>query len=134
MKELSFILIPVLLLPAFISAQNYVKQQKLIIPITKKLLPGNTGKNQVSYKDRFLSTPVEPGNRLSAFFRGDPILNFSFLQNRSVLVSPELSYSDLIENTIGNFNDRLINKYDDLCPELFRDAPSLFKIKCVIDF
>ena len=46
----------------------------------------------------------------------------------------ELALNDMLENSVNNFNGNLLNTYDDSVTELFRDAPSIIKVKCIIPF
>jgi hypothetical protein len=51
---------------------------------------------------------------------------------KPIVLFTKLSFSDLLENSINGLKVNLVNTYDDFVPELFNDAPSLFKIKCII--
>ncbi len=76
----------------------------------------------------------EPGNKMLIFLNNEPFLKFKATPKKIILVSAQLSFTDLVENTINSVKDGLLNKYDDHITELFRDAPSLVSLKCSIGF
>ena len=53
---------------------------------------------------------------------------------KNTLLTSEFSLNDILENTINSVNANLLNTYDDHIAELFKNAPSLFKVKCIISF
>ena len=51
-----------------------------------------------------------------------------------LVITTELSFSDVLEHSMNSLKTGLVNTYDDHITELFKDAPSLFKVKCIISF
>jgi len=74
----------------------------------------------------------EPVNNSLLHFNDQPLLKLNKIARKPVLLFTELSFSDLFENSMNGLKADLINTYDDHMPELFNDAPSFFKVKCII--
>lgn len=134
MKKYIIMAILKVLTPVSGYTQNSV-QQKLIFPekitITSFSRPASTS---FTYSIAKFIDIEGPGNSLLSFRNGQPIVKLPGSSNRSSLIFAEISYPDLVENTINSVNAGLINTYDDQISELFKDAPSLFKVKCIIFF
>jgi hypothetical protein len=75
---------------------------------------------------------AQPLNTSLLHFNDSPVLKFAKTSAKSVLLFTEISFSDVFENSMNSIKADLINTYDDHLPELFKDAPSRFKIKCII--
>ena len=76
--------------------------------------------------------PEEKSNGMYAFLNNQALLKIRFFPKNTLLLFTELSFTDMLENTINSVDASLLNKYDDHITELFRDAPSIFKLKCTI--
>jgi hypothetical protein len=74
----------------------------------------------------------KPVNISLLHFNDLPVLKFSKTPRKILFLFTNLSFSDLLENSINGIEADLINTYDDHLPELFNDASSLFKVKCII--
>lgn len=107
---------------------------KIIIPLKAHLV--------LSHKDftpappfhtYVISTTAEPAPGSLLFFKNQPLLNLRKPINRFLFLFTEFSFADVLEGTINSYKPGFVNTYDDHITELFKDAPSLVKIKCVID-
>lgn len=127
MRRLFLLIMIGVFIPAFIYAQRSVKT---VTVIHAKPVQGLFMSYTLQPPKHSLNLDIitQPGNRLIAILSGESIIKLP----RSAFISAELAYSDLVENTITKFNENLINSCDEQIPELFKDAPSLFKIKCVL--
>ena len=131
--------------------------QKIVFIIIFQILPGQLGyaQNQVNTK---MVLPKKPGislmktsstlplynplpkigyaeetaNNSLLIFNDQPVLKINKAVKKSVLFFTELSFSDVLENSMNRLKPDLIYTYDDRVTELFKDAPSLFKVKCII--
>ncbi|MEP7256472.1 MAG: hypothetical protein ABI666_11900 [Ferruginibacter sp.] len=69
---------------------------------------------------------------------GSVISNLLFImlkettKRKATLFITEVSFNDILESYINGVNGSLINTYDDHISELFKDAPSIVKLKCII--
>jgi hypothetical protein len=75
---------------------------------------------------------AQPLNTPLLHFNDSPVLKFAKTAAKPVLLFTEFSFSDLFENSMNGIKADLINTYDDHLPELFNEAPSTFKVKCII--
>ncbi len=66
------------------------------------------------------------------FFNNQQLIKLKSAVNTTVTIFTELSFSDVLENSMNRFKADLINTYDDHITELFKEAPSLVKVKCII--
>ncbi len=71
-------------------------------------------------------------NNSRIFFNNQQLIKYKKAVNNPVLIFTELSSSDVLENSLNNLKTDLISTYDDHITELFKDAPSLVKLKCII--
>lgn len=132
MKKIVFIIILKIFfqLPGF--AQNHVVN-RLLIPkkasffLLKETTPSGAG--YVFCKKIFLCQ-AETATLLS--FNDQALFRHRMPVKKSLSVFTELSFSDVLEDSINSLKDGLVNTYDDHITELFSDAPSLFKIKFII--
>ena len=115
-------------------AQNGVKT-KLIIPVK---YPGlnllKTEKANEPFSANKLYSPAEPATIFESLISNLPLINlreFSF--KKTTLFTTEFSLNDMLENTLNSVSQNVINTYDDHISELFKEAPSLFKLKCIIE-
>ena len=133
MKKIIYTYLLLTLFHSFTYSQNSVKF-KAIIPQTPFLLVFEKNKKTKTsfyeYKFVFLS---KEENKLNAFISKLPEIKIS--ETGKKIKSPlftELSFSDILENIFASINSSLINTYDEDVPELFKDAPFTFKLKCTI--
>ena len=117
-----------------------------------------TGHAQTSIKDKLIipgkftvlllekkekHTPGIPTKKLTILPEsiqqpGSVISNLLFItlketaKRKATLFITEVSFSDILESSINGVNGSLINTYDDHVTELFKDAPSIVKLKCTI--
>lgn len=134
MKQLILITILKLLLPVLVQAQSNVIQ-KLVVPskvsvnIFSKAIPAID-----TYSLKNLNGEDLPGNNLLSFLNGHPLIRLTRVFRKSAFIFTELSFPDVMENTMNGINAGWVNTYDDYIPELFKDAPSLFTIKGILSF
>jgi hypothetical protein len=108
--------------------------------VAKMILPENSaatlGKMKINSRPYHLALKIvyaaEPADNAALFFNDQPVLKFNKNRKRSVLILTELSFSDVLENSMNNLKPELINTYDDHISELFKDAPSLLKLKFIL--
>lgn len=125
------ILIKIVLL-TYVYAQNNVKV-KLVIPVNSSInLLKKSGAGYDRYSLSSFAFIEEPGNNLLPFLNNQPLFKIQAAPKKHLLIFTELSFTDLVENTLKSVDPGLLNKYDDHISELFKDAPSLFKLKCTI--
>jgi len=74
----------------------------------------------------------EQENAAMLFFNDQQVLQIKKAGKVPVRFFTEISCSDMLEGSVNMFNPALINTYDDHITELFKEAPSLVKVKCVI--
>ena len=79
-----------------------------------------------------ISFSEEQVNNSLLLFNDQPVLKLNKAVKKPVLFFTELSFSDVLENSMNRLKPDLIYTYDDQVTELFKDAPSLFKVKCII--
>ena len=133
MKKLiqTIIFVVVFILPGY--AQNNIQPEFIIPakylffqPVVNKWI-----KEQIPVKKiNLLSSSTDNS---SAFLSGLPVIKLKETAKRKPTVFiAELSLNDMLENSINSINAGLLNTYDDSIYELFKDAPSLVKFKCII--
>lgn len=131
MKKIIFTIIFGILLKLFGYAQNKVIT-KMVIPERSRIalikMKINAASSQSFPK---LVYAAEPANNGLLFFNDSPVLKGSGNMKRLVLLFTELSFSDVLENSMNRFKTGLINTYDNQVTELFKDAPSLIKLKFI---
>jgi hypothetical protein len=132
MKKTICIAIFKMMLFVFCYAQNNAKI-KFVTPVNQEVsfLVTPLSSNAA---DRFSHFMLEEdaNTNILAFLVDRPLLKLRASPKKHMLLSAQLSFTDLLENKINNLNAGLLNKYDDHITELFRDAPSLFTLKCSI--
>jgi hypothetical protein len=134
MKKTVFILLIKILLQNGGMAQNlavktWVVPQKENISLLKKQLPVNNKPAAI-----FTSLKATPETAPLLVFNSHPLLNAGNLIKKPMQFFAEFSFPDLMESRINSLKSGLINTYDDNVTELFKDAPSLFKIRCMMAF
>jgi hypothetical protein len=79
---------------------------------------------------------ITPGAEQSTlfFFNNEPLIAVNKKAAKPVMIFAELSFGDVLENAMNKLKPGLVNTYDDELTELFKDAPSLLKVKCTIPF
>jgi hypothetical protein len=85
--------------------------------------------------DQYLTRTVfteEPAKMPLLVFNDQPVLIPAKTVKKAMMFFTELSFSDVLENSINNIRAGIINTYDDHITELFKDAPSLIKVKLII--
>lgn len=133
MKKSVYIVLFMVLFPSIGHAQNSVKT-KLIIPVKSSGLNLHQTENleAVSFSLK-LNIMVESENSYRSLFSDLPLLKlreFNFKKN--IFLTSEFSLNDMLENTVNSVNANLLNTYDDHIAELFKEAPSPVKLKCII--
>lgn len=134
MQKIFFIIILKLLLQQFGYAQNQVVS-KIIIPVSTGL--GLIKKSStVSVIPAFnkLSIAPERVNKTLFSFTDKPLIHVTRRRGKKAMFFAELACCDMLQNALNNLKPDLINTYDDQLTELFKDAPSLVKVKYVIPF
>ena len=76
----------------------------------------------------------ESANTPLLFFNNQQILILKKDTKKPLTFFADLSFSDVLETSVNSLKTGLINTYDDQITELFKDAPSLVKVKCIIPF
>ncbi len=134
MKIFVLLVILKLLSPALGHAQNSVSE-KLVIPQTSKIrFPGKKESRHEPYVINNLVIAEHEENNIFSFLNNEPLLKLPVFHKRSLLIFTGITFTDLLENSINRIKPTLLNTYDDHIDELFREAPSLFKLKCTIEF
>lgn len=108
--------------------------------VTKIMIPGKAGisllkttTTQKSYQALSKTVYSEVPLRISLLhFNDQPVLKLSKTTRKPILVFTELSFGDVLQNSMNGLKPNLVNTYDNHILELFNDAPSLFKIKFII--
>jgi hypothetical protein len=132
MRQIVFIIILSLFSAQKGIAQNQVVN-KLIILQKPRISLSNTG----SFLSLYQTLP-KPEYKAEAVdfsllhLNDQPVLKFTKAPGKPVKLFTEFSFSDVLENSMNGLKVNLVNTYDDFVPELFSDAPSLFKVKCII--
>ena len=132
MKKTIFIIIVEILLLQFSYAQKQV--------MAKMVIPENSAGTLVKLKatpNPYHAFPkivytAEPADNATLFFNDQPVLKLNRNLKRPVLLLTELSFSDVLENSMNRLKANLINSYDDHITELFKDAPSLVKLRFIL--
>lgn len=134
MKNLICIAVCKIFLLAGVNAQSNAKPRFVIPAYHEVSLITNTSSVNHACSFSHFTLAQEPGNKMLIFLNNEPFLKFKATPKKIILVSAQLSFTDLVENTINSVKDGLLNKYDEHITELFRDAPSLVSLKCSIGF
>ncbi len=107
--------------------------------LNKMILPANAGINlqknvlESSNKNMIKTFCIEtPALTSLIHFNDRPVLRFSKKTCKPVMIFTEFSFADVLENSMNGLKESLVNTYDSHIPELFNDAPSLFKIRYII--
>ncbi len=134
MKKIIFILLTNILLHPGAMAQNqaaktWIIPQKANISLLKKQLPVYDKPAAINVD---LLTITEAAPLFN--FNGQPLLSAGSFIKKPMQFFAELSFPDMMENRFNSLKNGLINTYDDAVTELFKDAPSLLKVSCVIAF
>ncbi len=66
------------------------------------------------------------------FFNNQQLLKLKKTTKKPVTFYADISFSDMLETSINRLKTDVIITYDDEIAELFKDAPSLLKVKCII--
>jgi hypothetical protein len=74
----------------------------------------------------------EAQNNTALFINDHPVITINGNTKRSMLLLTELSFSDVLETSMNSIKNGLVNTYDDHISELFKDAPSLVKLKFIL--
>lgn len=135
MKQIIGTIIFSFLFVAAAYSQNYVRkiyvvpQQLHFATISRKAL--TTAAPATTVQINF--TEANQGN--SPLLSGLPVIKIKeTIKKFAGSFYAELALNDMLENSVNSFNGNLVNTYDDSITELFRDAPSLIKVKCIIPF
>lgn len=131
MKQLIFIIILNTLAGYAVYAQSQAVT-KIVLPAKAGIRLQNTttttrGKNLP--KGFYAEAPVITS---LLHFNNQPVLKLSKTTRKPILVFTELSFGDVLQNSMNGLKPNLVNTYDNHILELFNDAPSLFKIKFII--
>ena len=132
MQKIVFIIIFQILAGQFGYAQNQVIT-KIVLPKKQGIGLIKTGTTPPLYHPlNKISFSEEQVNNSLLLFNDQPVLKLNKAVKKPVLFFTELSFSDVLENSMNRLKPDLIYTYDDQVTELFKDAPSLFKVKCII--
>ena len=105
------------------------------IPLDSRVLVLETDKTQapaISLKN-LLIPEAGQGNDPGSFISDLPeIKSNGVFTKKKILFTTEFSFGDMLENTFNSIDPGLINPYDESIPELYKDAPFLFKLKFLI--
>jgi hypothetical protein len=74
----------------------------------------------------------EPTSTPLLFFNNRQLLKLKKATKKPLIFFADLSFSDVLESSVNRLKTDLINTYDDYITELFKEAPSLVKVKCII--
>jgi hypothetical protein len=108
--------------PKFTVPASYLFFQPAVNKGIKKQMPVK--------KINILTSATDHSN---PFLSGLPVIKLKETTKRKpALFTAELSLNDMLENSLNSINAGLLNTYDDSISELFKDAPSLVKFKCII--
>lgn len=134
MKKIFLLAILKLLSPALGYAQNS-GPEKLVIPQTGNIrIPRKDEPRPDTYVINNIVTAELEEKNIFSFLNNEPLLKLPVFHKRPLLFFTGITFTDLLENSINRINPNLLNTYDDHIDELFREAPSLFKLKCTIEF
>jgi hypothetical protein len=134
MKKIIFIIIMIIVLRSTGSAQTAIVT-RLVIPVkTNIFLSNNKTADPVFDHSAIKATLFEEPDNSLLFFNDLPLLKINKPVASPLSITTELSFSDVLENSMNSLKTGLVNTYDDHISELFKDAPSLFKVKCIISF
>lgn len=127
-----------LILVGFIALQQGYGQNRATtkISITPKTQVSllNTGNGQTSHPTiPVADNKAEPAGFPLFHFNDSPIIKLFRAPVKPVRFFTQLSFSDILENHMNGLQINLLNTYDDMVPELFSEAPSVFKITCIIN-
>ena len=133
MKIKIFIILIVALFPGNGHAQN--NTVSIILTPQKKCIPLNKLPKPVHFDHSFFKTGHlrEKDNTPQLFFNTLQLPKLKKGANLPFMFFTELSFSDILENSLNRLKADLINSYDDHITELFKDAPSLVKLRCIIN-
>ena len=74
-----------------------------------------------------------PANNFNSLIANLPFIKLKETATRKpVIFVTRFSLIDMLEGSINSVNDRLLNTYDDHIQELFKEAPSLVNLKCIL--
>jgi hypothetical protein len=130
-KIITLIIIKLLLQPCCFAQNHYTAEFK--IPEKKTVIMSS--QPVTSLIDQYLTRTVfteEPAKMPLFVFNDQPVLVPVKPAKKTMMFFTELSFSDVLENSINNIRAGIINTYDDHITELFKDAPSLIKVKFII--
>jgi hypothetical protein len=132
MKKAAFIILLNLLLIKPGYAQNNVIA-RMAIPQTKFISLLKPSK-ATSFDHSLIKADIlqETANTPLLFFNDQQLLKLKKVLKKPVMFFADLSFSDVLETSVNSLKTNLINTYDDHITELFKDAPSLVKVKCII--
>lgn len=131
MKKIVFIIILKIGLLPFGYAQNRVVN-KFVIPQKTGISLLKTATNKLPACSLTAFSLQEPKAATVLHFNNQPVLKAAVTKTVSFFTT--FSFSDVFENSMNSLKADLINTYDDHITELFKDAPSLIKMSCIIPF
>jgi hypothetical protein len=110
--------------------------------VPKLIIPRNTGlvfikkSSSASVIQTFSNPTITPEvvSKDLLFFNDKLVIHVDAKKVKPVIFYAALSFSDVLESTVNKLKPGLINTYDYELAELFKDAPSLFNVKCTITF
>ena len=114
-------------------AQNSV-QSKFIIPAKYLFFqPAVNKRSKEQIPVKRINVLFSSTDHSSTFLSNLPVIKLKETAKRkTTLFTAELSLNDMLEISINSINAGLLNTYDDSIAELFKDAPSVVKFKCII--
>lgn len=105
---------------------------KLVFPVKRDILFIQKELPPSTRPDFEINAAGEPATDPLLSFNDLPLLNLSKPVSRYFSFFTELSFADVFESGINSFKPGIVTTYDDHITELFKDAPSLVKVKCII--
>jgi hypothetical protein len=132
MKKAAFIILLNLLLLKPGYAQNNVIARMAIPQIKHVSLLKTSMSTSFAHSLIKADNLQEVANTPLLFFNNQQLLKLKKATKRLIMFFADLSFSDVLETSVNRLKTDLINTYDDHITELFKEAPSLVKIKCII--
>jgi hypothetical protein len=132
MKKTILIILLNLLLPGFGYAQNNVIAIMAIPKTTSISLLKPSVSTSFNHSLIKADNVQEAANTPLLFFNNQQLLKQKKVAKKPVTFFADISFSDVLQTSVNTFKTDLINTYDDHITELFKDAPSLVRIKCII--
>ena len=113
-------------------AQNSLAN-KLNIPALFSVSPFEKNKKKYPVPVKKITTIAAPANNFNSLIANLPFIKLKETATRKpVIFVTRFSLIDMLEGSINSVNDLLLNTYDDHIQELFKEAPSMVTVKCIL--